>query len=72
MTLDTFLNKTPLQTHERREATFNTMQACLIFQTICLPELAPVSLQNSGCRGFTGPVPPPLWMRVWAEFTTGA
>jgi hypothetical protein len=35
----------------------------LIFQNPAaagdLPELAPVL---SGCRGFTGPVPPPLWM----------
>lgn len=33
-----------------------------------LPELAPAGLL-SGCRGFIGPVPPPLWMsareRLW-------
>ncbi len=26
-----------------------------------LPELAPV-IPDPGCRGFNGPVPPPLWM----------
>jgi hypothetical protein len=33
-----------------------------------LPELAPAEI-FSGCRGFIGPVPPPLWMsareRLW-------
>jgi len=62
----------------------------LIFQNEpVLPELAPgagtdghrygmVSLRP-GCRGFTGPVPPPLWIRVppglfncWLNHTTKA
>jgi len=50
------------------------MHGCpLIFQNIRLPELAPfqLSVVSSvcadhwilvGCRGFTGPVPPPLWI----------
>ncbi len=43
----------------------------LIFQNM-LPELAPVvvivvvvaAITMLGCRGFVGPVPPPLWIRV--------
>ncbi len=34
----------------------------------CLPELAPAAQASRsvpGCRGFTGPVPPPLWMRLF-------
>jgi len=35
----------------------------LILQTVSrLPELAPTACQGGGCRGFTGPIPPPLWM----------
>src|SRR4029450_792080 len=38
--------------------------------TMAGPEVAP-SLSEGGCRGFVGPVPPPLWMRrldlhVWS------
>ena len=41
----------------------------LIFQKSLLPGLAPrfaASITDNlpGCRGFTGPVPPPLWMRT--------
>ena len=31
------------------------------------PDLAPFSADRSGCRGFTGPVPPPLWMRFTGD-----
>ena len=29
---------------------------------LCLQELAPFCHIDNGCRGFVGPVPPPLWM----------
>jgi len=35
----------------------------LIFQNVLLPELAP--WLAPGCRGFTGPVPLPLWIRAY-------
>jgi hypothetical protein len=38
-------------------------QIALICQKLLLPELAPkIGFNRSGCRGFTGPVPLPLWM----------
>jgi hypothetical protein len=38
----------------------------LIFQNFNLTELAPVgsAFTLSGCRGFSGPIPPPLWIRA--------
>lgn len=44
----------------------------LIFQKSVLTELAPntnCAIANwSGCRGFTGPFPPPLWMSRYSVF----
>jgi hypothetical protein len=43
---------------------------CLLSSSrITLPELAPKRDQDfdypaPGCRGFVGPVPPPLWIKV--------
>ena len=36
--------------------------SALISQTCCLPKLAPA--RSSGCRGFIGSVPQPLWMSI--------
>ena len=72
--------KLPLQA----KGQLRKMHGCpLIFQisnnldVVPLPELAP-STRSWGCRGFIGPVPPPLWIRVplgaidlWRHDTTG-
>jgi len=40
-----------------------TLQSLSSSRSVLLPELAPkIGLSQSGCRGFIGPVPPPLWM----------
>ena len=51
--------KKSLPRNRGRDHTGNT--ASTIFQEI-LQELAPFRFRE-GCRGFVGPVPPPLWMR---------
>ena len=37
-----------------------------LISQLTLSELAPCwRLSPTGCRGFTGPVPPPLWIRAF-------
>jgi hypothetical protein len=43
--------------------------SALISQTCCLPKLAPARL--SGCRGFIGSVPQPLWMSIFYSIVAG-
>jgi hypothetical protein len=58
---DALENKT-LSLWQREGARFCDVPA-LIFQIS-----AGVGTLFTGCRGFIGPVPPPLWIRVWVLF----
>src|SRR5262249_35431639 len=55
---DIYLRKKPLPGRSSRGPVGTSTH---IFQALHLLELAP-SPKRGGCRGFCGPVPPPLWM----------
>ena len=46
----------------RRRAAVTQPLGASSLATVARPEVAPSS-SGGGCRGFVGPVPPPLWMR---------
>jgi hypothetical protein len=41
-----------------------TARSLLSSSRFTLPELAPCRDLTPGCRGFLGPIPPPLWIKV--------